>query len=243
MENKAQYFNSEWDEVADIYVQEEEFTRFRDKFILSKSPELRATALDVGCGTGGLSLKLAKKFKRVIGIDISSAVLKAATGKQISKNITFVNADFRGGIFKEKSFDFICAAYLFHHYSPEEIKTGVQEFSKLLKNGGALLIIDICRPERENFLQKICGLALFILYYLIQFIRMQGIIKGPGTFFSFIKLFRNKRWQEHESKVKKLAYKEYCAIVSTCLENCRIQKLLPLNQICIYWQKNNKKSE
>lgn len=237
MYNKTKYFNSEWDEIADISAQEEEFTRFRDKFILSKSPEFRGCALDVGCGTGGLALKLAQKFKRVIGIDISPVVLKAAKGKQINKNIKFINADFREGIFKEKSFDFICAAYLFHHYNPEEIKNGIQEFSRLLKDGGALLIIDIFIPERASFPQKISGLAVFIFYYLSQFIRMQGIIKGPGTFLSFIKLLRNKRWQEHESKVKKLLYKDYCLIVSSCLENCQIKRLLPLNQIYIYWRK------
>ncbi len=237
MENKTKYFNSQWDEIADISVQEEEFTRFRDKFILSKSPEFRGAALDVGCGTGGLSLKLAQKFKRVIGIDISPVVLKAANGKQINKNIKFINADFRDGVFKEKSFDFICAAYLFHHYNPKEIKNGIQEFSMLLKDGGALLIIDIFIPERVSFLQKISGLAVFIFYYLSQFIRMHGIIKGSGTFFSFIKLLRNKRWQEHESRVKKLTYKEYCSIVSSCLNNCQIKRLLPLNQIYIYWCK------
>lgn len=237
MENKTKYFDSEWDECAALSVQEEEFTRFRDKFILAQSPESKGAALDVGCGTGGLSLKLAQKFQRVVGIDISSEVLKAAAGRQINKNITFINADFREVIFKEESFDFICVAYIFHHYTPEEIKKGVQELSKLLKKGGALLIIDIFIPEKAGFMQRISGLALFTFYYLIQFIRMRGIIKGPATFLAFIKFLRNRKWQEHESKVKKLTYKQYCSTVSSCLNAYQIKRLLPLNQIYIYWLK------
>ncbi len=237
MENKLKYFSYEWDEVADIYLQEEAFSRFRDEFILSKLPKARAFALDVGCGTGILTLKLAQKFKHVIGADISLVILKNAESKCSNKNIRFLNADFREGIFKEESFDFICAAYLFHHYNPEEIKNGIQELAKSLRDGGALLIIDIFRHEKTNFFQKLANLAFFVCYYLTQFIKMQGIIKGMSTFFCFIKLFRNKKWQEHEAKVEKMTFKEYCSLVSSCLDNYQIKRLLPFNQIYIYWLK------
>jgi ubiquinone/menaquinone biosynthesis C-methylase UbiE len=52
-----------------------------DRILELASPSPDMVALDVGCGTGALALKLAPRCKRVIGVDISSKMLEIARGK------------------------------------------------------------------------------------------------------------------------------------------------------------------
>ncbi|AGF71597.1 class I SAM-dependent methyltransferase [Corynebacterium halotolerans] len=47
--------------------------------LLAELPARRATALDVGCGTGQLTVQLSRHFDRVLGVDASAGQIDAAT--------------------------------------------------------------------------------------------------------------------------------------------------------------------
>ena len=54
--------------------------------------------LDLACGTGNMSIRFARDYKRVLGIDISGEMLKIARGKvsnKRKKNIEFIKSDIR----------------------------------------------------------------------------------------------------------------------------------------------------
>lgn len=102
----------------------------------------RSSILDVGCGTGFLSLFLAKKAKQVIGIDISKESIKKA--QQQAKRYRVHNFQgIAGDIYKHKFnriFDYIIIVNVVHHvWEPEEFFSVLRP---LLSARGKIIIFE-----------------------------------------------------------------------------------------------------
>ena len=104
----------------------------------------RGTILDVGCGTGFISLLLAQIGCEVIAIDNNAAMLEEA--KKISKEldnsnkITFILKDAESTNFTDNTFDAVVSrhtSWLFH--KPEKV---YEEWYRVLKSGGCMLNLD-----------------------------------------------------------------------------------------------------
>lgn len=95
--------------------------------------------LDVGCGAGIPTAKyLVKKGLEVTGIDISETMLKMAR-----KNVPeadFMNKDMTELDFDDNMFDGIISVYALFHVPKQEHKQVFQNFYRILKSGGILLI-------------------------------------------------------------------------------------------------------
>lgn len=80
--------------------------------------------LDIGCGTGRMSLELAKRGAKVTGIDFSQTMLDMATAvarqSGLEDRCTFVLDDFTKHVFKEK-FDISLALGLFDYTKEPEV--------------------------------------------------------------------------------------------------------------------------
>lgn len=89
--------------------------------------------LDIGCGTGFI-LNIAKKyFKKVVGIDITQAMLDKVN---VSGGVVVLRlADSSHMPFADGSFD-VCTAYSFLHHLPKLLST-FREVFRCLKQGGA----------------------------------------------------------------------------------------------------------
>lgn len=75
--------------------------------------------LDVGCGSGRLSVELVKYGKDVLGIDFSNVMINLAQDlktEKMAKNCDFIYADFLGYNF-EKTFDAVVALGFFDYIS------------------------------------------------------------------------------------------------------------------------------
>jgi ubiquinone/menaquinone biosynthesis C-methylase UbiE len=103
--------------------------------------------LEIGCGTGTLSLAARKRVGKsgeVMGIDIAPEMVAVAARKAARKS---VNASFQvGGIenipFPDNRFDVVMCSFMIFHM-PEDIrKKGLNEIYRVLKSGGRLFIID-----------------------------------------------------------------------------------------------------
>ena len=96
--------------------------------------------LDVGCGTGNYSVKLAKRGCRVTGVDISENMLGIAREKaeRICLPIEFAHMDaYRLG-FDDESFDgVVCMTAIEFMDKPE---VAVEEFLRVVKKGGQVLV-------------------------------------------------------------------------------------------------------
>ena len=98
--------------------------------------------LEVGCGTGQLSIYFALQTNNnIVGLDATLNSLKLASNFSIKNNIenvNFVNADIFDDVFKDNFFDFIwCNGVLHHTKNPYD---GFKILIKSLKKEGYILV-------------------------------------------------------------------------------------------------------
>ncbi len=108
------------------------------------TPESGSRVLDVGCGTGNFSIKLARKGLEVVGVDVSRPMLEKARKKvkelDEELKISFQKMDATDLDFSDGSFDdaFSMATI---EFIPDEVKREfVQEMLRVVKPGGKVLI-------------------------------------------------------------------------------------------------------
>jgi ubiquinone/menaquinone biosynthesis C-methylase UbiE len=129
------------------------------------------SVLDVGCGTGEVTLlaKTRAKDGKVYGIDPAPEMIAVARKKATRKKLEI---DFRVGVieslpFPDASIDVVTSSLMMHHL-PEDLKVrGLAEIYRVLKPGGCLLIADFMRPTGS-----------FLNHLFIAFTRHQGLKSG-----------------------------------------------------------------
>jgi ubiquinone/menaquinone biosynthesis C-methylase UbiE len=114
-------------------------------------------ALDIGCGTGFLSLELAARGHRVTGVDLATQMLAEARRKAgaLGRTIAFKEADAENTALPAASFDLVISRHvLWTLPHPEE---AINEWQRVLRPGGRLVVIDgaqydhdVAPPPREN---------------------------------------------------------------------------------------------
>jgi ubiquinone/menaquinone biosynthesis C-methylase UbiE len=81
--------------VADEYENQHAFRNFKEeaeKMFASLQLSGDSTVLDIGCGTGGLSIELAQKCKHVYAVDVSEAMISVLKRKTDDSNISNITA-------------------------------------------------------------------------------------------------------------------------------------------------------
>ncbi|WZL74478.1 class I SAM-dependent methyltransferase [Clostridiaceae bacterium 35-E11] len=103
-------------------------------------PQRGMKILDVGCGTGNFSIKLAEMGCEVTAIDISEEMLQIARKKAEEKklDITFQKMDIYNLKFKDGSFEAVFSMAAFEFI--EEPKKAYDEMYRVLNKDGQLLI-------------------------------------------------------------------------------------------------------
>ena len=99
--------------------------------------------LEVGCGTGRHTVKIAAQGNRVTGIDLSSGMLAKAKGKLAGYNeVRLVEADFMAtDLFEAHSFDAIVAALVLEHI--RDLPRFFVAARRVLTSGGELHVSEI----------------------------------------------------------------------------------------------------
>lgn len=107
--------------------------------------------LDVGCGTGGVTIPAKLRVGgagRAVGIDPSPEMIAVARRKASRAGL---EVDFRVGVieslpFPDGAFDAVTSSLMMHHL-PEQLRAkGLAEIRRALKPGGRLLIAEMRRP-------------------------------------------------------------------------------------------------
>lgn len=111
----------------------------RNEFFLNRLTDRRTAALDVGCGSGILASELADHYARVVGIDISTDMLRIARTKRPRPNVTYLQMD-ANAIELDGPFDLICSINTFHHLT--DLSAALDRLKRLLAPGGRLVITD-----------------------------------------------------------------------------------------------------
>lgn len=103
-------------------------------------PEPGMEILDVGCGTGNLSLELARLGVRVTGIDVSEPMLAKARYKAEREGlpVKFYRADARKLPFNDGTFDAVVSLTALE-FVPD-LREALEEAYRVLKPGGRLVV-------------------------------------------------------------------------------------------------------
>lgn len=113
--------------------------RVLDRFVPERGP---LAALDIGCGTGFLSLELCARGHRVTGVDFAPAMLELARAKAAACTaaIRFEEADAEALPFAGASFDLAVSRHLLWTLPhPEAV---IDEWIRVLRPGGRLVVVD-----------------------------------------------------------------------------------------------------
>ncbi|RLI01159.1 hypothetical protein DRO38_05495 [Candidatus Bathyarchaeota archaeon] len=123
--------------------------KFLDFFIEQCNPQEDFIALDIGSGTGIVTRELAKRVKKVIGIDLSKDMIIEAIKKDNCENLNvkpiYVQMDAQEMGFLDCTFDLITARMVFHHI--ENVKKGLKEVYRVLKRGGKFVLCEGVPPD------------------------------------------------------------------------------------------------
>ena len=128
-------------------------------FLLRQLPDDCQAALEIGCGKGEFSRRLAKTSQRVLALDLSPEMIRVAREQsEHQPNIEFQIADVMLYDFPPEAFDCIASIATLHHLPLREI---LLKMKAALKPGGVLLVLDLFRQERN--LLKPAGLLDTVL--------------------------------------------------------------------------------
>ena len=116
-------------------------------FLLRRVPPHFDRVLEIGCGTGAFSRRLARIAEHVTAIDLSSEMIRVARSRSVGfSNITFEVADAMTTEFATGHFDCVASIATLHHLP---VASAYERLKQALKPGGMLIVLDLLEPERR----------------------------------------------------------------------------------------------
>jgi demethylmenaquinone methyltransferase/2-methoxy-6-polyprenyl-1,4-benzoquinol methylase len=120
---------------------------WKSKAIGLARPEPGDRALDVCCGTGDLTLALARRQAKVVGLDFSPLMLEFAQAKasKAGLEVQFVCGDAQQVPFPDNSFEIVSVGYGLRNLARWE--AGLGEMARVARSGGRVVVLDFGKPQ------------------------------------------------------------------------------------------------
>jgi ubiquinone/menaquinone biosynthesis C-methylase UbiE/DNA-binding transcriptional ArsR family regulator len=159
-QNSQEFFTkhaSEFSKKQDLIASHEQYGDTLQELVSTLNLQQAMTALEIGPGEGALLSTLSKRFDRVIGLDVSQAML-AKAGIQVTEqqldNVDLLHGDSQLALDQQIKADLVTCNMVLHHVpAPKEI---FNHSAELLKPGGCLLITDLCAHD-QVWARESCG--------------------------------------------------------------------------------------
>lgn len=107
--------------------------------------------LEIGCGTGIFTEKIAKTGAKIVAIDISPELLEKAKEKNIS-NASFEVMNIEKMDFLDNSFDCVIGSSILHHLI--DLEKALLEIKRVLKKGGKIAFAEPNMMNPQIMIQK-----------------------------------------------------------------------------------------
>lgn len=147
MIDSASIISKEFDRLALVTASDDGWTQnshYHDLLLRPVAAGCRR-ALEIGCGTGAFSRRLARCSEQVTALDLSPEMIRIARERSLEfKNIDFEVADAAELDFPSEEFDCVATIATLHHLA---MKPMLSKFKRALRPGGVLLILDLVEPE------------------------------------------------------------------------------------------------
>jgi ubiquinone/menaquinone biosynthesis C-methylase UbiE len=167
------------------------------------------TVLDLGCGTGALTIRAAQKGAKVRGIDINPQMLRIAQ-ERVDESGLRQNVELREMGVAElraenaESYDVVMSGLCFSELTEDELVYTLKEVKRILKQGGVLLVADEVKPKSipNKILGWLVRFPLVIITYLIAQTTTSAVddlpkkIEATGMLIKSISLNRTASFME-----------------------------------------------
>jgi ubiquinone/menaquinone biosynthesis C-methylase UbiE len=137
--------------------------------VLLSSPVSRdAAVLDLGCGSGQVTLPLARRAGRALAVDVSAEAIEMLEGRARREGISNIEGlaqPIETLELEPESFDLVVSNYALHHLRDVDKQAALARTYRWLRPGGRLVVGDMMfgrggnRRDREIIRSKIRALA------------------------------------------------------------------------------------
>jgi ubiquinone/menaquinone biosynthesis C-methylase UbiE len=168
-----------WEKVAAT----DTFGALRDRVVSEAAPRRSDRVLDLGAGTGLVTLALAPLAANMTALDISRRMLERLDARAAADGVTNVDlvaGDMRSLPFDDETFDVVVSNYAFHHLDDPGKELSLSEARRVLVPGGRLVVCDMMfslslQPrDRRLILYKLRALAARGPAGLLRIVRNAG---------------------------------------------------------------------
>lgn len=121
--------------------------RWKDRLVRLAQLKPGDPALDVCCGTGDITERLAATGAEATGLDFTAGMLEVARARaqRTDAQITYLQGDAMQLPFPDGSFDAVTVGFGLRNLSDWE--TGLREMYRVARPGGRLLVLDFGQPD------------------------------------------------------------------------------------------------
>jgi ubiquinone/menaquinone biosynthesis C-methylase UbiE len=131
-----------WEKVA----ASDAFLEIRDRIVELADPRRDDLCVDLGAGTGLLTLALAPRVQELVAVDISERMLERLDDTAAADGVDNVEplvADLRRLPLEDESATLVVSNYAFHHLDDPGKELALAEARRILRPGGRLVIGDM----------------------------------------------------------------------------------------------------
>lgn len=154
---------------------------------LTSGIEAGHRVLDIGCGTGALTLRVAARGASVRGIDINAQMLEIAKERVAAAGLSDRVELREMGVAEleseaPESYDVVMSGLCFSELSDAEARYALKQAKRVLRPGGALLLADEATPNSvlKRFLSGLLRLPLVIITYIVTQTSTRSIKNLPA---------------------------------------------------------------
>ena len=144
------------------------FRTLRDEILTLARPAGHESAIDIGAGTGLLTLALAERSRSVVAIDISTAMCEHLRSRAVAAglgNVMPIVACASRLPLPDASVDLVVSNYCFHHLLDRDKERALTEVRRVLRPNGRFVFADMMfgvgvvqRRDRQVVWAKITGM-------------------------------------------------------------------------------------